>query len=85
MSVTLYGKPGCQQCNASERKLVKLKIPFTKVDVSKDEEAYNLVASLGYNQVPVTMLEDGTHWYGFKPDMLDALVVPASEGLAEAS
>jgi glutaredoxin-like protein NrdH len=85
MSVTVYGKPRCPQCSASERKLVKDGIAHTKIDVSQDAEAFEYVKTLGYNQVPVTVNDEtGEHWYGFQPDKLDALKEPL-EALAEAS
>lgn len=84
MSVTVYGKPGCAQCVASERKLNKDGTPYTKVDVSKDPEAFAFVTSLGYTQVPVTVTDD-EHWYGFVYDKLDALKPVPVEEFAEAS
>jgi glutaredoxin-like protein NrdH len=84
MSVTVYGKPGCTQCNASYRKLDKDGTPYTKIDVSQDPEAFDLVKSLGYTQVPVTVTDD-EHWYGFVYDKLDALKPVPVEEFAEAS
>lgn len=70
----LYGKPGCVQCTATERYLDKHEIPYTKIDVSQDEVAYEYVTqTLGYTQVPVMETTD-THWYGFIPDRLATLV-----------
>lgn len=73
-STILYGKPGCVQCTATERYLDREKIPYTKIDVSQDDAAFEYVTqTLGYQQVPV--VESGEdHWYGFVPDRLATLV-----------
>lgn len=77
MKITVYSSPGCPQCNATYRKLDKLDLPFTPVDVTEDPEAHTYVVSLGYTQVPVTVAETDTgeiyHFYGFRPDKLEAL------------
>lgn len=73
MPVLLYSKPGCVQCNSSERKLKKEGIEYVKIDVTQDEDAYERVVSLGYAQVPVLETEDGDHWSGFQPEKIEAL------------
>ena len=77
--VTLYSKPACVQCVGTERYLKNLDIPYEKIDISQDEAAYNLVAGLGYQQVPVVVVPDtyeimgGEHWSGLQPDNLKRL------------
>jgi glutaredoxin-like protein NrdH len=70
---TLYGKPNCVQCTATERYLKRENIPYTKIDVTEDEAAYLYVTKeLGYQQVPV--LSNGVdHWSGFNPNKLSQL------------
>lgn len=68
--LTVYGKPGCVQCTATERYLSTRKIPFTKIDVTQSEEGFNRIVGLGYQQVPVVETATGDHWYGFVPDRL---------------
>lgn len=77
MSVTVYSKPSCVQCNATYRALAKKGIDYSVVDVTEDQAAYEHVVSLGYQQVPV--VETGEdHWSGYRPDMISQLAVRAS-------
>jgi len=68
VAVVLYGKPSCVQCDATERKLKKHKIHFTKVDVSEDEVALKFIKTLGYLKAPVvyvSAIDGDEHWTGF--------------------
>lgn len=69
MSVTVYSKPACVQCDTTVRALNSKGIEFTKVDMSQDPEAYEYVLSLGYRQAPVVVTDDA-HWSGFRPDLI---------------
>lgn len=72
MTVTVYTKPGCVQCNATFKALDRNHISYSKVDVSADDQAREYIQSLGYLQVPVVIA--GTEaWFGFKPDRIKAL------------
>ena len=70
MSVTVYTKPACVQCRATERALTKAGITFAEVDITTDEEAREYVLSLGYLQAPVVVIDENTHWSGFRPDRI---------------
>ncbi|PXA80335.1 glutaredoxin-like protein NrdH [Auritidibacter ignavus] len=72
MSVTVYSKPACVQCNATYRALDKKGIEYKVVDMSEDIEALEQVRALGYMQAPVVMTE-GDHWSGFRPDKIAEL------------
>lgn len=70
-AITVYGKPGCVQCTATERWLTTNQVKFDKIDVTQDDAAYAYVTDeLGYQQVPVVLTASGDHWYGFVPDRL---------------
>lgn len=71
--VTVYSKPRCVQCDATTRELDRIGVAYVKIDVSEDEVAYQRILNLGYRQVPVVETEE-THWAGFRPDMIKALV-----------
>ncbi|MFD2839750.1 glutaredoxin-like protein NrdH [Populibacterium corticicola] len=72
MSVTVYSKPQCVQCDATYRALDKKGIEYTVVDLMQDPEAMELVRSLGHMQAPVVVTED-EHWSGFRPDAIARL------------
>lgn len=80
--ITLYTKPECQQCEATQRALVKLGHvagrTFEVVDVTVDAAARDRVMALGYSSAPVVVSGD-THFSGFRPDRLKTLPGPADE------
>ena len=62
MVVTVYTKPQCVQCNMTYRALDAKGISYTKIDITEDTQALEMVKSLGY-----------LHWSGFRPDKINAL------------
>ncbi|PQM45262.1 Glutaredoxin-like protein NrdH [Mycobacterium talmoniae] len=72
MTVTVYTKPGCVQCNATFKALDKAAINYTVIDVATDAAALEYVQSLGYSAVPVVIAGDD-HWSGFRPDRIREL------------
>lgn len=72
MTVTVYTKPACVQCNATYRALDKKGITYQSVDMSQDPQALERVRSLGYLQAPV-VITDADHWSGFRPDKINEL------------
>lgn len=72
LSITVYSKPRCPQCVATQRKLDGLGVAYESVDAS---EALSFIQGLGYSQAPVVVVRDGEgavvrHWSGFRPDMI---------------
>ncbi|MFD4107670.1 glutaredoxin-like protein NrdH [Streptomyces sp. NPDC058650] len=72
MTVTVYTKPSCDQCNATYRALDSKGIEYEVLDLSVDESALAQVKELGYLQAPVVITDEG-HWSGFRPDKIDEL------------
>ena len=72
MSITVYTKPSCVQCNATYRALDSKGIEYEVLDLSQDESALAAVKELGYLQAPV-VITDEDHWSGFRPDKIQAL------------
>ena len=64
MSITVYSKPACVQCNATYRALDKRGIAYDVVDITKDPAALARVKDLGYMQAPV-VVAGADHWSGF--------------------
>ncbi|MDO5494331.1 MAG: glutaredoxin-like protein NrdH [bacterium] len=78
MSITVYSKPNCVQCDATYRALAKNGLDYEVIDISVDAEALQTVKALGYQQAPV-VFADGDHWSGFRPDKIKALARAAAE------
>lgn len=72
MSVTVYTKPACVQCNMTYRALDKNGIEYNVVDVTEDAAALEHIKGLGYMQAPV-VVAGSDHWSGFQPDKINAL------------
>ena len=73
MSIIIYSKPDCVQCNATYRAFDKQGIDYQVIDLTQDQQALNHVKS-GYQQVPVIIAGDD-HWSGFRPDKIGALAL----------
>ena len=72
MTVTVYTKPDCVQCNATYRALDKKGIDYAIVDLTENPSARGRVMGLGYLRAPVVVAGD-QHWSGFRPDRIAAL------------
>ena len=72
MSITVYAKPHCVQCDATKRALNKSGIVYDLVDLTEDEHALQQVKALGYAQAPVVVTSED-HWSGYRPDKIKAL------------
>lgn len=72
VTITVYTKPACVQCDATIRALNKLGLPFAKVDISVDGQARDYVMSLGYLQAPVVVTPTES-WSGFRPERIQAI------------
>ncbi len=74
MSITIYSKPRCVQCDATYRAFDKLGVSYEVIDVSVDQESLDYIVSLGYMQAPVVVTPAG-HWSGFRPDRIKAVAL----------
>ncbi|PFG39721.1 ribonucleoside-diphosphate reductase class Ib glutaredoxin subunit [Georgenia soli] len=81
MSITVYSKPSCVQCDATYRALNKQGLEYEVVDITTDAEALENVRALGYQQAPV-VFADGDHWSGFRPDKIKALAAHKAAALS---
>ncbi len=72
MTITVYTKPACVQCNATYAALNRNGLEYEIVDISKNAAARDYVINLGYMQAPVVVV-DGEHWCGFRPDRIKQL------------
>ncbi|WP_138443544.1 glutaredoxin family protein [Sinomonas susongensis] len=75
VSVVLYTKPACPQCDMTKRQLDRAGIHYTTVDVTEDETALWYIKDyLGYLAAPVVVVAvpngDEIHFNGFRPDLI---------------
>jgi len=73
MSVVVYTKPSCVQCDQTKRFLDKSSIEYTTVDITVDTEAFDKIIAMGFKAAPV-VITDNDSWAGFNPSKLAKLV-----------
>ena len=70
--VTVYSKPACVQCTMTKKALEKKGIAYTEVDVTESAAALEYISEeLAYSQAPVVVVDEHTHWSGFRPDLIE--------------
>jgi glutaredoxin-like protein NrdH len=77
--VQLLTKPNCQPCRAMKRKLLEQNVSFNELSVTVNENMV-LAKELGFLQVPVIILEDGSAFGGYRPDVVEAVAL--AQGVA---
>jgi glutaredoxin-like protein NrdH len=65
MTITVYTKPACVQCNATYKALDKQGLAYEIVDITEVAEARDYVMALGYLQAPV-VVAGAEHWSGIR-------------------
>jgi glutaredoxin-like protein NrdH len=73
MTVTVYTKPSCVQCDQTKRFLDKANIEYKTIDITEDQEAFDKIIGMGFKSAPVVMT-DKDSWAGFNPSKLSKLV-----------
>jgi len=81
MSITVYSKPACVQCDATYRALDRHGLKYAIVDLSADPTAMEYVKSLGHLQAPV-VVAGAEHWSGYRPERIRSLAAPADVSVA---
>lgn len=69
--ITVYSKPSCVQCTATQRALGQAGLDYEVIDLADNEAALQEVLAMGYQQAPVVVAGD-TSWSGFRPDLIKA-------------
>lgn len=77
MTVTVYSKPQCVQCDATYRALDKKGIEYAVVNLMLHPDAMEFVRKLGYQQAPVVVTDD-QHWSGYRPDLINKITTQAA-------
>ena len=69
MTVTVFTKPHCPQCDATKRQLTKLGVPFETVDLTQNPSTLEQLQAAGFQQAPVVITPDNS-WTGYRPDLI---------------
>ena len=77
MSITLYTKPNCVQCNATKRALDKHGLDYETIDLTEDVNALDRIKDMGFQQAPVVFAGEEA-WSGFRPDKIKAIAAEAT-------
>lgn len=69
MSVTIYTKPDCAQCDQTKKYMDRHNIKYEVVDLTTNPEALEKVQSWGFTSAPVVETDDD-RWAGFRMSRL---------------
>lgn len=72
--ITVYTKPACVQCDATKRLLTKLDLQYETVDVTENNDAFEMLVQKGFKAMPVVDA-DGEWWSGFNPEKINGLAI----------
>lgn len=72
-NITVYSKPNCMQCAFTKKFLDEKEISYTTYDVYESEKALNTVKDLGFQSLPVVVIDGEKPFFGFRPDLLEKL------------
>jgi len=74
MTVTVYTKDNCVQCEATKRHLNKIDVAYETVNITNNIGALDKLIALGYRSAPVVVTNDDS-WAGYIPEKLDKLAI----------
>ena len=69
MTVTVFTKPYCPQCDATKRQLTKQGVIFETVNLEQNPETLAQLQQAGFQQAPVVITPDAS-WTGYRPDLI---------------
>ena len=72
MTVTVFTKPYCPQCDATKRQLTKQGVIFETVNLEQNPETLAQLQQAGFQQAPVVITPDAS-WTGYRPDLIREL------------
>lgn len=72
--VTVFGKKGCMQCKMTHSILIDGDVNVQYIDIDDVENGREFIQHLGYQALPVVILDNGTMWSGFQPELINDVV-----------
>lgn len=80
MTVTVYTKPDCVQCEYTKKELDKKGLSYNVIDVTKNAGARKALQDMGLSTLPVVTVEQGDRkdsWSGFHIEKLRGITQDA--------
>lgn len=77
LSITVYSKDRCPQCEMTKRRLNRRGVDFDEVNLSHDPRQLEELVSMGFQSAPVVIVEDNSTgetvdaWAGFQVNRID--------------
>ncbi|MCO6559022.1 MAG: glutaredoxin-like protein NrdH [Bifidobacterium sp.] len=84
MTVTVFTKPRCPQCEATKRQLTRANIAFETVDLTENPSTLEQLTQAGFRQAPVVITPNAS-WSGYRPDLIKQLAASAVEASANTT
>lgn len=84
MTVTVFTKPRCPQCEATKRQFTKLGVPFETVDLTENPSTMEQLLEAGFRQAPVVITPDNS-WTGYRPDLIREIAAQRTERATAAT
>lgn len=84
MTITIFTKPHCPQCDATKRQFTKLGVTFETVDLSASPSTLEQLRQAGFRQAPVVIAPNQS-WSGYRPDLIAQLANQLHNNTTEAS
>lgn len=75
-SATVWTRPGCMKCRATQRALTNLGVPVTMKPIDNDERALGIMADHGWAELPLVEVhgpDETFTWAGMQSNNLRAL------------
>lgn len=72
--VVMYSKAGCGQCQFTKKYLGKLEVDFEEKNITNNPVWRAEVQALGFQSLPVVVIEGQEPFHGFQPEQLNKLV-----------
>ena len=69
MSITVYTKAHCPQCDATKRQLTKQGLEFEQVDLTENQTLIDQFIAQGFKQTPIVVTDQET-WSGYRHDLI---------------
>ncbi|RWR08472.1 glutaredoxin domain-containing protein [Paenirhodobacter populi] len=74
MTVIVWTKTDCRQCDATKRWLNEHEVPFEARELMERPDDLQRLISAGFGSAPIVEADGHEAWSGYRPDLLRKLV-----------